>query len=420
MKNLFGGVKTKLVKVFSPIIKVFDKVIDSVKGVNSRFGKIFSPIIKTFKKIGNVIKSFSVSIGKFFKPISSIFSKGGGVVKAIGQFFKPLGNVFKLFGKFAPMLKFVKAIPIIGTAISLIFGVIDGIRGFFKAGEFFDVKESDLNIGQRISAIVGSIISGLTFGLLDPKKISNGIYSMFEPVVTSIIEVFSPTSDRNLFQRVMDVIRVFIGSISDTITSIFSPLFNNEDGSQGFFSGVISSISNYIVSIPQRISSVFGYLFSEETGLFSGFISSFGSYIALLPSQITNLVTSIFSDDSILIDISNSISNFFISIKDLFIEGFKKISEFDIGNFFFGESEDTSKISKKERVQDKPVEVKVQKPEPSEVVRIMDSDDPNVRQRNLMNFLLNEFSDVMAQKINAVDKGKNVNTVKAPAVQPFG
>jgi cell wall-associated NlpC family hydrolase len=89
---------------------------------------------------------------------------GGGARRGAGGVAK---GVLKGVGKSA--LKFV-------PGLGLVMGGLDAISGFASGGSAFG---TDPTLGQRFAGGAGGLLSGLSFGLLDEKTASQGIYRMF-------------------------------------------------------------------------------------------------------------------------------------------------------------------------------------------------------------------------------------------------
>ena len=75
------------------------------------------------------------------------------------------GGMFKKMGKMA--LKGMKFIPILGQVITAAMAVFDLFDGWTNAGEILGKAEKDLTTMDRVKAASASLLSGLTFGLLD-------------------------------------------------------------------------------------------------------------------------------------------------------------------------------------------------------------------------------------------------------------
>ena len=113
--------------------------------------------------------------GGIMDTISSVASVAGGllskgglgtVAKAGGGLLKGLGSAAKIGGKVLAPLAIASAIG-------------DGIGGYMNANENLDIGDREATTGEKLSSAAGSMVSGLTFGLLDEKKLSKGIANFF-------------------------------------------------------------------------------------------------------------------------------------------------------------------------------------------------------------------------------------------------
>lgn len=100
--------------------------------------------------------------GAAAKALPAVANAGSGIVSA-GS--KVASGAAKVLGKLALPLA-------AGMA------VYDGVQGWNRAGENFDVAEGqEATTGQKAASAGGSILSGLTFGLVDEKAASQGIHA---------------------------------------------------------------------------------------------------------------------------------------------------------------------------------------------------------------------------------------------------
>lgn len=143
----------------------FGMAIEKFKFKMAKFGKAFGKIGKLFSGFGKLFSGFA-KVGKLGV---------GGFFKTIFKVLKGFGSVFKLFAPLGRVLGKV-LLP-----ITILMGVIDGIKGLSKASEIFGKKDKEmLTIGEKASAIVGGIISGFTFGLLgSTEDMAKGIHKLF-------------------------------------------------------------------------------------------------------------------------------------------------------------------------------------------------------------------------------------------------
>lgn len=202
---------------------------------------IFAPLKNAFTFIKEGIVTGISKIGKF---ISSIFSWPMKFLKGskVSKFFSPLTKVFGFIGKiFKPFkalmpavkggLKLTKGIPIIGQVITAVMAIFDGISGWFNASDISGKSEETLTIGDKVMASISSIISGLSFGFLDVKK------------------VFSFLSDS------WDKISSFFSDLTNDVVGLFEYLTTGDNLKKTFLqagdyiSGIMDSVVNWIVSL---------------------------------------------------------------------------------------------------------------------------------------------------------------------------
>lgn len=77
--------------------------------------------------------------------------------------------------------RFAKAIPGVGLAAAAGMGVYDAVTGFSDEGvaENLGIEGRQATFGEKMASAGGSVISGLTFGLMDKKAASRGIAGLF-------------------------------------------------------------------------------------------------------------------------------------------------------------------------------------------------------------------------------------------------
>ena len=121
------------------------------KGLLGKLGRLGSKIVSPLAAtgLGQTVSAVASSGGK-------LLSSGANLLKGGAKFLGP-----------------------IGAAITAGMAVKDGIDGWDRAGQNFDLKEGqEATTGQKASSAAGSILSGLSFGLLDEKSTAQGIHSV--------------------------------------------------------------------------------------------------------------------------------------------------------------------------------------------------------------------------------------------------
>lgn len=207
----------------------------------SRVGKFLSNLGKRFGMFGKILRESRIvqsfqNLGKGFKTFSQSISKLGVVGgKGFNSFFKLVNQIFMGFGKLVkalrPLLGFLRPVMgVLGKIALPIFALItlfDALRGLSKASEWFGKKEGELlTLGERVSAVIGSVISGLTFGLIGSgEQMAKGLHKVF----TKPIEFFKDDFPRimgkigkKLIGGVKKIGKFFVGSIVGLFTFISS------------------------------------------------------------------------------------------------------------------------------------------------------------------------------------------------------
>lgn len=112
--------------------------------------------------------------GSLISGITSIASAIGGLGMK-GLIGLGLGGLFSGGGGLAALGKFAKFIPVIGTIVVGVTSIVSGFDGWGKAAERFNTEFPTL--GQKVASTFGSVLSTLTFGLLDAEETSKVLYS---------------------------------------------------------------------------------------------------------------------------------------------------------------------------------------------------------------------------------------------------
>lgn len=154
--------------------------------VNMSLGRGF------FGKLGKFIPGFGAK-GTGLMRGGSMMARAGmfggsiiGGVKSLGSKALGLGaGGVKVAGTAARTLgKVVKFVPIVGTAIAAVMGIFDAFSGWQDAGKVFETDAP--NFGQKISSAIGSVVSGLTLGLIDSDTIAKGLYSIGDSIASGL------------------------------------------------------------------------------------------------------------------------------------------------------------------------------------------------------------------------------------------
>ena len=456
--TLLGGLLFSFVQQIKNAAKIFKTIFIGIpkllgKSIQKLFAFSFLKDSKFFQGITKFIKGLKA--GK----IGAVFTSIGKLVQPI---FKVFGTIGKFVGKLGPLLKLSKGIPVVGQVITVLFALFDGIKGFFTADKIFGVDEA--SIGQKFSAAIGSIISGLTFGLIgDSETWAKGIFKAFTDPMNFIRD--------NVFGGEGPIKGVF-NLIIDAMTAIPRILLKAVDGILGFF-GVNSELAKSFEKIPQFFKNVFGSIvdfftniFTEEGFIFSGIKNAFFGFVNFFRTIVEFYIKQFSSEGFIWMGIKGAF-NFFVDIFKTFVNNLQAIPEFfkeafgiegeifqgiknSLKSFFgniaksaknlghtltFGlfKGGEKSKVSKPTAdvsgvglsvakasavtLEKKIPEAKIEEI-PTEISDIVIKKDSNEEERVklLFDFLLGPFSDVQANKIALAMNVKGTNPVETGRV----
>ena len=226
-----GGAISNFFTRITSFTKSFKAPNVSLLKTQAAFGKggALGKFFLTFSNLTTRIKNFVAPIGKLFGVIGSILKPVGSLLKGAGALLKPLLPLVKMF-----------ALP-----ITIIMGVIDGIKGFvegYKDGGFLD----------GIFTAIGSVLGGLVGAPLDLLK--NALAFILEKVG---------------LKGVADALREF--SFKDFIKNAFGGIVN-------FFENLPEIIEGAVRSLPGGnllADKIFGKSVASETAAGDEDIKSF-------------------------------------------------------------------------------------------------------------------------------------------------
>lgn len=228
MPKLIGSVFTEVATMFKGAVKA------SFTGVM----KLLTRLRTYFKPVAKLVKSLT-SIGA---KITKVFSYIGKLSSFVGKIFAPITKLLPVVGKASG---FLKAIPIVGNVIMAVMALFDGIKGWFAAADISGKTEGELTLADKVLASISSIISGLSFGLLDVKKIFSFLSESW-------------TTFKDGFAKVVDFISGLLSGDEATWSSI-----------SDMFQSAITSIFDYIRSIPEKIVSYVSSIFENISEAFN-------------------------------------------------------------------------------------------------------------------------------------------------------
>lgn len=135
---------------------------------------------------GSAIASGASNIASKAAPVvSTIVSKAGGLLgtaaEAGGGLLSKVApiasNAGGFLGKAGGLAKGILGKAALPLAAGM--AVYDGVTGYRDAAENLGIEGREATTGEKASSAAGSVVSGLTFGLLDKKTASKGIASFF-------------------------------------------------------------------------------------------------------------------------------------------------------------------------------------------------------------------------------------------------
>ena len=233
-------------------------------GIPALLGGIVAGVAAQITAVLSKFKSFALiftKIGKFFAPMLSALSGGAG---AIGGFLKALPMIGKFFqglfiyaSKAFALGKTISALAgPIGLAITIITGLIGGIRGAFKGfkedGIIGMFREGIIGVFNALIGglvkMVGSLIGGI-FKLLGFEKIGEGIKNGFSDFIDGIVGIF-----RGTFNMIAGLLTLDFARVKEGIGQLLDGVIN---GLMGIVKGIGGIILGAFLLIPKLI---FGYL----------------------------------------------------------------------------------------------------------------------------------------------------------------
>ncbi len=211
-------------------------------GIVAGIGAQIISVLSRFKTVGVIFSK----IGKFFAPMLKALSGGAG---AIGGFLKTLpivGNFFanlvgfagKMFAIGQSLAKFAGPL---GIAITIITGLIGGIKGAFKGfksdGIIGMFREGIIGIFNALIGglvkMVGSLIGGI-FKLLGFEKIGEGIKTGFSDFIDGIVGHF-----RGMFNVIVGLFTLNTDRIKEGIGQMMDGVINTLKGIVKGIGGII-------------------------------------------------------------------------------------------------------------------------------------------------------------------------------------
>ena len=174
-KKLFGKFGKLGRLLFKPFIAISGLISKPLSAISGKLGNVFSGVSG---KIGSI---FTGKDG-FLSKLSGMFSGKDGLLSKFGKTLKGsvgdagskvLGVAGKVGGFLTKGLKFLGPV---GAALGV---AATGLSGFMDAKNIFG---KDATIGNKISATIGGIASGLTLGMVSTDTMAKGIQGMADSI----------------------------------------------------------------------------------------------------------------------------------------------------------------------------------------------------------------------------------------------
>ena len=280
---MLAGFTVGVVKPLMTFLSQFKSLAFIFGKTGSSFNKIVRNLRAMFSAKGSVGKIF---VG-FIKTIKAFAAKGGTIGKLVGNLLNYVGVAFKFGSGLAKL-----AGPI-GIAISIITGLIGGIKGAIKGfkedGIIGMLREGIIGVFNGLIGglvkMVGSMIGGI-FKLLGFEQIGEAIKGGFSDFVDGIIGAFRGIFNiiAGLFTLDFGMLKEGVGQLLDGITNIvfgaikpiiaaFKTLF---DGVKFLFTELpgmlIDKVKTFFTSMVESIGDAFktAFGFVKRIGKASG------------------------------------------------------------------------------------------------------------------------------------------------------
>lgn len=207
-------------------------------------------------KGGGILSKFGKLLGYGGKVLSSAFSVVGGVINFLGK-----------ITKYVPILK---KLPIIGYILS----AFDAISALMSTNKIFGLKEGEsANTGQQISAAIGGVISGLSFGYLSVEGVAKGIYDFGSKLVNVYDNYIKPAGPwivdkfTSIYSSVKDLGSFLLDSIFKPLIEVGKTGFNKvSEGASALFSFLTDNVFTPLVGFFGEKWKEFKPWFDETSG----------------------------------------------------------------------------------------------------------------------------------------------------------
>jgi len=262
---------TKAIGIIKKVLGVVMGILEggmlfAIKTAMNLLTSAIQIVIGTFKVLWNVVKLILWPIETVIKVIIGLFTGGwAGAVDALGGQFTKLGAIYSgifdglktIIGGVADLLKgqFKNAIEfvnkILGNLGLNIGSIGEGIRNGFS--KFKEIAGEKINALAERFPIIGKAIE-LVKGRIEGLK--NAFGFIFD-TIKSIVGAFT-TFFKDVFYNPVNAVKTLIGSLTDIFSNVFNVLKGKIESFVGFFTDKFSAVKDFFGGIGSAISGVFG------------------------------------------------------------------------------------------------------------------------------------------------------------------
>ena len=188
--------------------------------------------------------------------------------------------------------------------IQAFMSIFDFMEGFKGASDIVGIDTEKLTLLQKLGAGLSSVVSGLTFGLLDAKSVFHGFSGLIGKLFTGpdavfggLVQIFQNTvlpAASSLFNLVKEGLVVSLGTITTTLTETILPALGTgfslaTDGLKAVFGtdGLLVKGVDGIKSVGSFISDAF----VGENSIFAWFGSGWKTTKDTVTETIDNMVS---------------------------------------------------------------------------------------------------------------------------------
>ena len=329
ISTFFTNLKTSFTtKILDPLTKGFNKNINIFRKTFTT--KILDPLTKGFNKIIDPFK-------KIFAAIDDIARKAPS-----GKFLK--GNTIKVFGRLTPILvsltrgvssftEAMKTIPELASKSKALKGQIKNLKDMFS---------SFTGVAKGAKEVAGAAKNGA------------GIFSKLKPFIRPFFDIFRRVGrflGGPITVALFTIVDGFIGAFkgfTETEGGIFAKITGAIIGAiSGMISGFVGGLLDLGKMIVGWIAGLFGFgAFKEKLAelsftdmIFDGLMWPFRALMSLFDGKEGNMFTDLYKK------IKETISNFFLEMKEFIVEGIKSLNPFSDD----GDSKDSNKSVRQTR-----------------------------------------------------------------------